>query len=172
MGRLCRPSHRDRGLHPPGLASRPQPSGHRSLPTVRVQDARLPIYAFAARPVPSPSRVPPRADQWGSQDQPQSRSVHPRFMSNMAHEFDERIRGLLTRRLALGTDGLAGAADAQMSLPIRLAGLGIARQKENAAIDRLAQLPARVSAEFPSARRDPAPLLRDPSPPGHRHGHL
>jgi hypothetical protein len=31
------------------------------------------------------------------------RSVHPRFMSNMAHEFDERIRGLLTRRLALGT---------------------------------------------------------------------
>ena len=68
------------------------------------------------------------------------RSVHPRFMSNIAHEFDERIRGLLTRRLFLGKEGLTRAADAQMSLPIRLAGLGIARQKENAAIAWLSSL--------------------------------
>jgi hypothetical protein len=30
------------------------------------------------------------------------RSVPPRFMSKFAHDFDERIRGLLSRRLFLG----------------------------------------------------------------------
>ena len=62
------------------------------------------------------------------------RFVHPRFMSKSAHDFDERIRGLLSRRLFLGEQGFTGAADSQMSLPIRLAGLGIARQKENATV--------------------------------------
>jgi hypothetical protein len=41
-------------------------------------------------------------------------------MSKSAHDFDERIRGLLSRRLFLGEQGFTGAADSQMSLPIRV----------------------------------------------------
>jgi hypothetical protein len=68
------------------------------------------------------------------------RSVYPRFMNKSAHDFDERIRGLLSRPLFLGEKGFTEAADSQMSLPIRLAGLGIARQKENAAVAWLSSL--------------------------------
>ena len=61
-------------------------------------------------------------------------------MNTSAHDFDERIRGLLSRRLFLGEKGFTEAADSQISLPIRLAGLGIARQKENAAVTWLSSL--------------------------------